>query len=168
VKRPFAPDWCVASLTPRLKERILRATLDVLHTPAAYGKFDRRKAGYFKVVSEGRGPMSPTHDITPLGAVARGLASGVVGTAAMTVAQSAYYNAQGSEPSTTPAEVAKRILRGVFHRRIDDDKTEALNNAMHWTYGTSWGLVYGLVQGTVRTHAARNGMLFGSLVWARA
>jgi hypothetical protein len=109
--------------------------------------------------------MSPTHDITPLGAVARGLASGVVGTAAMTVAQSAYFKAQGSEPSTTPAEVAKRILRGVFHRRIDEDKTEALNNAMHWTYGTSWGIVYGLVQGTVRTRAARNGMLFGSLVW---
>jgi hypothetical protein len=112
-----------------------------------------------------RGLMGAASDITPLGAVARGLTAGVAGTAAMTAAQSAFYKAQGYEPSTTPAEVAKRIIRGVFHRRVDEQKTQALNNAMHWTYGTSWGVVYGLAQGTVHARAARHGLLFGSLVW---
>jgi Protein of unknown function (DUF1440) len=102
---------------------------------------------------------------TPLAAVARGLAAGAVGTAAMTAAQTAYYKAQGSEPSTTPAEVAKRIIRGVFDRSVDEDKTEVLNNAMHWTYGTSWGAVYGLAQGTVHARSTRHGLLFGTLVW---
>jgi hypothetical protein len=102
---------------------------------------------------------------TPLAAVARGALAGAVGTAAMTVAQGAYYKAQGTEPSTTPAEVAKRIVRGVFHRRVDEDSTGALNNAMHWTYGSSWGVVYGLAQGTIHARAVRHGLLFGSLVW---
>jgi uncharacterized membrane protein YagU involved in acid resistance len=97
--------------------------------------------------------------------VARGLAAGVVGTAAMTAAQVVYYKAQGSEPSTTPAEVAKRIIRGVFHRHVDEERTEALNNAMHWAYGTSWGVAYGVAQGTLHTRAGRNGALFGTLVW---
>ncbi len=102
---------------------------------------------------------------TPLGALARGLVAGAVGTAAMTAAQTAYYKAQGSEPSTTPAEVAKRIIGGVFQRRVPEDRTEQLNNAMHWTYGTSWGALYGLTQGTVHARAARHGLLFGGAVW---
>ena len=74
---------------------------------------------------------------SPLAVVARGLAAGVAGTTAMTVCQTAVAKLRGTEPSTIPAEGGKRVIRGVFHRRFDDDHTSALNNAMHWAYGTS-------------------------------
>ncbi len=103
--------------------------------------------------------------ITPLGAVARGLLAGVAGTAAMTAYQTAVAKARGTEPSTTPAEVAKRIIRCVFHRRVSEERTELLNNAMHWTYGTSWGAVYGLTAGVDKAPALPRGLAFGASVW---
>jgi hypothetical protein len=103
---------------------------------------------------------------TPLGAVARGLAAGAIGTAAMTAAQTAYSKAQGIEPSTTPAEVAKRIIRGVLEREVSDEHTGTLNTAMHVAYGTSWGAVYGLAQGTLHARSARHGLAFGTAVWS--
>jgi uncharacterized membrane protein YagU involved in acid resistance len=84
----------------------------------------------------------------------------------MTLAQGAYYRATGEEPSTTPAEVAKRIIRGVFHRSVGEERTELLNNAMHWSYGTGWGALYGLAQGTMHARTLRSGLLFGGLVWS--
>lgn len=103
---------------------------------------------------------------TPLGAVGRGLAAGVVGTAAMTGVQTAVAKARDQEDSTTPAEVAKRIIRGVLQREVPEERTALLNNVMHWTYGTSWGAVYGLVQGTMQASAFKHGALFGVGVWS--
>lgn len=102
---------------------------------------------------------------SPLGAVARGLAAGVAGTSAMTVYQTAIAKLRGSEPSTIPAEVGKRVIRGVFHRRFDDDQTSALNNAMHWAYGTSWGAVYALTDGLGGLPVLPRGLAFGTTVW---
>jgi len=108
-----------------------------------------------------RGTPSPS----PLGAVARGLAAGAAGTAAMTVYQTAVAKIRGTEPSTTPAEVGKRVIRGVFHRRFDEDRTGMLNNAMHWGYGTSWGSVYALTDGVGDVPLVPRGLAFGGLVW---
>ncbi len=102
---------------------------------------------------------------SPFGAVARGLAAGVAGTAAMTVYQTAVAKLRGSDASTTPAEVGKRVIRGVFHRRFDEDQTSALNNAMHWGYGTSWGAVYALTDGLGEISVLPRGLGFGTAVW---
>ena len=56
------------------------------------------------------------------------------------------------------------MRRGVFHRSVDENRTEQVNNAMHWAYGTSCE-VYGLAQGTVHARAARHGLAIGTLVW---
>jgi hypothetical protein len=96
------------------------------------------------------------------GSVARGVLAGAAGTAAMTAAQTAYYKATGSEPSTTPAEVAKRVIRGLLHRDVPDDKTDLLNNAMHWIYGTSWGALLGLAAAGRRPGS---GVVFGLTAW---
>jgi hypothetical protein len=90
----------------------------------------------------------------------RGLLAGLAGTAAMTTAQAAYYKVTGSESSSVPAEVGKRIIRGVLQREVRDGQTDALNNAMHWLYGTSWGVLYGLA---ARRPSA--GVVFGLVVW---
>jgi hypothetical protein len=87
-----------------------------------------------------------------LRALTRGVLAGAAGTAAMTAAQTAYLNARGEEPSRTPAEVGRRIVEGVLQREVPEEWMGALNNIMHWLYGTSWGalfdfgfhLVYGL------------------------
>ncbi len=105
---------------------------------------------------------------TPLAAVGKGLAAGAVGTAAMTAYQTVVAKIRDQQASTTPAEVAKRIIRGVLEREISDDKTSTLNNAMHVAYGTSWGAVYGLTQSTVHASPVRHGAAFGTGVWAAA
>ena len=102
---------------------------------------------------------------TPLGASVRGLAAGAAGTAAMTAAQTIYYKASGVVPSEIPGRVAKRIIGGVFHRPVDERWTGALNNAMHWSYGTGWGGVYGLIKGSLKAPALSAGAVFGAAVW---
>jgi hypothetical protein len=107
----------------------------------------------------------PTRTVTPLGALGRGLLAGAAGTAAMTAAQTALYRAQGSEPSTTPAEVARRVIEGVFRKPVSDERIGLLNTAMHWLYGTSWGAAYGVVAESAWPNPLLGGLLFGGVVW---
>ena len=102
---------------------------------------------------------------SPIGAVARGLGAGVAGTAAMTAYQMAVAKLRGTEASTTPAEVGKRVIRGVFHRRFDEDQTPLLNNVMHWSYGTGWGTAYALADDVMNLPVVAQGLAFGTTVW---
>jgi hypothetical protein len=100
-----------------------------------------------------------------VGTAIKGLVAGAIGTAAMTAYQTAVIKARGSEASTTPAEVGKRVIEGVFHRRVPDDAMGALNNVMHVLYGTGWGSIYGIVHGSSGRGALRDGLAFGTAVW---
>jgi hypothetical protein len=102
---------------------------------------------------------------TPLGAVAKGLAAGAAGTAAMTAYQLAVARATGGGSSSTPAEVGKRLIEGVLQREVPEERMEALNNAMHALYGTSWGPVYGIVHSSLGPDSKRHGVAFAALVW---
>ncbi len=112
--------------------------------------------------------MSARHPkaAAPLSAVTSGVAAGVAGTAAMTVAQMAYYKATGTEASTVPAQVARRIFKGVLRRDLPPEGAQgiepALNSVMHWLYGTSWGVLFGLTAAGRRPGA---GVVFGLVVW---
>jgi hypothetical protein len=105
--------------------------------------------------------------ISPLRAVGTGLVAGAAGTAAMTAAQTVYYKKTGNQPSTTPAEVGRRLIRGVLQRDVPEDRTDLLNNAMHVAYGTSWGAALGIVAGSAarRPPALRTGLAFALSVW---
>ena len=131
---------------------------------------------------------------SPLGAVTRGVLSGVVGTAAMTAVQALQAKLQSSgggeqsdsggeqsqsgsgedqpkdpwEEASAPAQVAQRVARGVFHKEIPADRIETTTNAMHWSYGTGWGAVYGLISGGARGAVLRRGLAFGTAVWGAA
>ncbi len=107
----------------------------------------------------------PHHTITPLGAIGRGLLAGAAGTAAMTACQTAAMKAQGGQPSTVPGQVAQRVGEGVFRRKVPDDQLGTLTQVMHWSYGTSWGAVYGAAQSTLHLPALHHGLLFGTLAW---
>jgi hypothetical protein len=73
------------------------------------------------------------------GRVAAGVAATAVGTAAMTAAQSA----SSAPPSDAPGRVGRRLLEGVFGRRVRRRERGPLNHAVHWLYGTSWGVALG-------------------------
>jgi len=121
-------------------------------------------------------------EVTPIGAVGRGLVAGFAGTAAMTAWQelSARLRSDGApeeqglqqppeDPwasASAPAKVGRRIIEGVFHRQLPANRIGLLTNAMHWSYGTGWGAAYGLIQGTWPGGAIRSGLLFGTGVWA--
>ena len=109
----------------------------------------------------------PHAPLTPLGAVIRGAAAGVAGTALMTAAQLAYYKATGAEPSSTPGEVGKRVVEGVLHREAPPADSKVLNEGMHWFYGSSWGIPYGIVAGSRREPAPvlRSALALGLAVW---
>lgn len=124
--------------------------------------------------------------VTPLGAVARGVVAGMIGTAAMTAWQEISMKLQSSgvnassageaeppspprdpwEQASAPAKVARRFLEGVFDERVPPERIGLLTNAMHWGYGIGWGVAYGLIQGTSPGPALRRGVLFGTAVWA--
>jgi len=113
-------------------------------------------------------------EVTPLGAVGRGLVAGVAGTAVMMAWQelSARLRSSGgsqnqeAQPAhedpwvgaSAPAKLARRIIEGVFDRHVPPERTGLLTNAMHWAYGTGWGAAYGLIEGTRPGQTLRRGL----------
>ena len=128
----------------------------------------------------------------PLGGMGRGLAAGLAGTSAMTAWQelaaklqrsghggsNSEEEASGSgarsatqkdpwEQAPAPAQVARLILKSLLGIEVGTDKIGLLTNVSHWGYGTSWGVVYGLVRrGRDRRTPFRRGLGFGCAVWA--
>jgi hypothetical protein len=112
---------------------------------------------------------------SPVGAVLRGLAAGAAGTKSMTAYQELVAKLRRqddeSQPESwddapAPAQVAMRILTGVFQKPVQLDQAERLTNVMHWSYGTGWGAIYGIIQGTAAAPTLRAGAVFGAGVWA--
>lgn len=75
-------------------------------------------------------------------AVGKGLAAGLVGTAAMTVSSTLEARMRQREPSTAPARAASQVL-GVAP--VDEQGERRFNTLVHWGYGTGWGAVRGLL-----------------------
>ena len=122
---------------------------------------------------------------TPLGAVARGLGAGLVGTGCMTVLQEVMAarrrraaaaagpvgngSGRSGDPWATapaPAQLARRVIVGVLQRDVPAERIPFFTNAVHWGYGTAMGALYGVVQGSLRPNPAASGPAFGLGVWA--
>jgi hypothetical protein len=73
----------------------------------------------------------------------KGLAAGVVGTAAMTVSSTLEARIRGRSPSTAPADAAAKVL-GIA-QFTDDRARGRFSTVVHWSYGTGWGMVRGLL-----------------------
>jgi hypothetical protein len=130
-----------------------------------------------------RPPSSaPTRGMTPLGAVARGLVAGAVGTGAMdALLYARYRRAHGKEgfgpwefssgldsweQAPAPAQVGRRLVEGLFERELPPQRARLVNNITHWAYGILGGVQYGIVAGSLRTPRIRYGLPFGAGVWA--
>ncbi len=75
-------------------------------------------------------------------AVGKGLLAGAVGTAAMTLSSTAEMKLRGREASDAPAQAASKVL-GI--EPVGDAQTQRFSNLVHWSYGTAWGSVRGLL-----------------------
>jgi hypothetical protein len=106
--------------------------------------------------------------------------AGAVGTAAMTGWQELAGKlrsdgsggggeAQPSDPwanAPAPAKVGRMILSSVGYE-VPADQIDLLTNVMHWGYGTTWGAVYGVLNGgSSRRRPLIRGLAFGTVVWA--
>jgi hypothetical protein len=119
---------------------------------------------------------------TPLGAIAGGMAAAAVGTLAMDTYLYARYRSAGGkqrfrdwelssgtttwESAAAPAIVGKRILEGLFDRRLPDERAALVNNTVHWGWGVGAGALFGVVAGSLPMPRRRHGLVFGASVWA--
>jgi hypothetical protein len=70
--------------------------------------------------------------------VAKGVAAGVAGTAAMTVSSTIEQKLRGRPGSTAPADAAAKVLQ--IKEFPSDEAKNTFSNAVHWGYGTAWGV----------------------------
>lgn len=120
--------------------------------------------------------------MTPLGAIARGVVAGAVGTAAMDALLFARYRKGGGdsrfgpwefssglsdwEQAPAPALVGKRLVEGLFERQLPAQRAALVNNITHWAYGILGGVQYGVVAESLRSQRVLYGLPFGASVWA--
>jgi hypothetical protein len=75
-------------------------------------------------------------------AVGRGIFAGLAGTAAMTAGQAVEMKLRGRPGSTTPGDLAAGLL-GV--EAVGEAERQRFSNLVHWTWGTGWGVLRGLL-----------------------
>jgi Protein of unknown function (DUF1440) len=137
----------------------------------------RRLAGRSSTPNTSRSAL-----LTPVGAAIRGLLSGGVGTAAMDTFLFVRYRLGGGksgpeewefsedlsgwEDAPAPAQVGKRLIEGLFQVELPPTRARLVNNVMHWAYGTSKGVLYGIVAGSLPKRRVSYGLPFGALVFA--
>jgi hypothetical protein len=97
--------------------------------------------------------------------VGKGLAAGLVGTAAMTVSSTLEAKLRGRNPSKAPAKAAEKVLGiGEFESPQAENR---FSNLVHWGYGTGWGAVRGLLGSTPLPPKAATAA-HGAAVWGQA
>jgi hypothetical protein len=71
-----------------------------------------------------------------------GLIAGLAGTIAMTLCQMAEMKVTGRKPSNTPANAIREVLDV---EPVTEGKSEEVSNEVHFGYGTSLGIIRGLL-----------------------
>jgi hypothetical protein len=80
---------------------------------------------------------------TVASSIGKGIVAGFMGTAAMTVSSTIEARLRHRAPSSAPARATAKVL-GI--KEFEDEIAEArFNDVSHWGYGTSWGVLRGLL-----------------------
>jgi hypothetical protein len=75
--------------------------------------------------------------------IGRGLVAGFAGTAAMTISSTLEARLRGRAASSAPARATAKVL-GI--KEFEDDLAKArFSDLSHWSYGTGWGVLRGLL-----------------------
>ena len=115
---------------------------------------------------------------SPLEVSIKGALAGLAGTVVLTLAmqnvgrllppsaQGGPAERAGGESPDPPTErLAEKVASGVFETELSPDVRQTLGMGIHWGYGAFWGLLYGLVQSSLRLPVWLHGPLFGVIVW---
>ena len=98
-------------------------------------------------------------------AIGDGLVAGFLGTAAMTASSTIEARLRHRAASTAPARATAKAL-GI--RAFDSDLAQArFNDLSHWGYGTTWGIVRGIL-GATGMRPAKATAAHGAAVWGSA
>ncbi|MGO4592800.1 hypothetical protein AB4Z18_03165 [Leifsonia sp. 2TAF2] len=127
------------------------------------------------------GKKTPGERMTPVGAIARGAAAGVVGTLAFDLWLYLQYrrgrgkeafpdwefsaDVTGWDNAPAPAQVGRRIVGGLFETELPDERAASMNNVAHWVYGLSGAVAYGVIAGSLRRPRTGYGLLLGVGMW---
>lgn len=118
--------------------------------------------------------------MTPLGAVFRGLVAAVAGTAVMDLQQYVGYRLGGGKTgfldwefggienwkeTSAPGKVGERLVEAWTGKQPAPQWADLTNNIMHWGFGVQWGIVYGIVAGSMEPPPVLLGPPFGAFVW---
>jgi hypothetical protein len=94
--------------------------------------------------------------------IGKGLVAGLVGTAAMTVSSTLEARLRHRKASSAPARATAKAL-GIAS--FEDDIARArFNDLSHWGYGTSWGMVRGLLDASGLPPRAAT-LAHGAAIW---
>jgi len=97
--------------------------------------------------------------------IGKGLVAGFLGTAAMTISSTIEARMRGRKPSSAPARATAKTL-GIAS--FEDDLAAArFNDLSHWGYGTSWGVVRGLLAATGMPARSATA-IHGAAIWGSA
>jgi hypothetical protein len=94
--------------------------------------------------------------------IGRGLVAGAIGTAAMTVSSTVETKLRGREGSTAPADAAMKVLG--IDGFCDDGAKSRFSKAVHWSYGSAWGVPRALLDAAGLSAGAANAA-HGAALW---
>jgi hypothetical protein len=98
-------------------------------------------------------------------AIGDGLVAGLLGTAAMTVSSTLEARLRHRKASSAPARATAKAL-GI--ENFDSDLAQArFSDLAHWSYGTGWGVVRGIL-GATGMPPAKATAAHGAAVWGSA
>jgi hypothetical protein len=75
-------------------------------------------------------------------AIGKGLLAGLAATAAITLSQMIEMKITKREPSDAPVKVSSQVV-GI--KPANEEDKEELSQKIHWAYGTTWGIVRGII-----------------------
>lgn len=121
-----------------------------------------------------------TRQMTPLGAVVRGLVAAAAGTAAMDIQQYVGYRLGGGQSgfldwefggienwkqASAPGKVGERLIKAWTEKEPPPSWADLTNTLMHWGFGIQWGVFYGVVAGSIDPPPLWLGLPYGAGVW---
>jgi hypothetical protein len=119
--------------------------------------------------------------LTPVEAIVAGSLAGAVGTVCMDTVRFLRQRREGGvqnplewefaavptwKEAPDPGQVGRRLIEGFTQRKLPDSAAWLVSTLMHWSYGSAWGAVYGVLSGSMRRPHAIYGAPFGAVVWA--
>jgi hypothetical protein len=75
-------------------------------------------------------------------AIGKGLLAGLAGTAAITLSQMIEMKITKRKASEAPVKVAEQVTD---LKPVTEESKEKVSQRIHWAYGTSWGIMRGLI-----------------------